>query len=52
MSDVTTAPEQDAIADSLVSEEPQEQQAVEAPEAEQQQVETEVTEQVAEQQTQ
>ena len=52
MSDVTTAPEQDVIADSLVSEEPQEQQAVEAPEAEQQQVETEVTEQVAEQQTQ
>lgn len=50
MSDVTAAPEQDAIADSLVSDEEQ-QQTVEAPEAEQQEV-VDTSEQTVEQEQQ
>src|SRR5690242_19795936 len=50
MSDITVAPEQDAIADSLVSEESQEQ-VVEQPETEQQR-EPDVSEQPVEQQEQ
>ncbi len=48
-SDVTEAPTQDAIAESLLGPEPQEQQTAETPEVEQQQVETEVSEQPVDQ---
>jgi hypothetical protein len=52
MSDVTEAPTQDAIAESLLGPEAQEQQTVETPEVEQQQVETETPEQTLEQEQQ